>query len=417
MVERILHLLVARSDSPMVAFLFAGHRCYSSQESQTQTQVESTQHTQLGHLTPDESSNLLSASSPTPLSPPAILPWGRLVPCVPSTTLVTLDLIPAQNEYWIGRSSKCDVTAVVPDSTTLGKKERISMEWGKSMVSNRHCRIFSQQTQYGTTQVYVEDNSGNGTFINQQTHLRKGENRILHSGDEICLVNVETLRKRISSHRILQLVLQQFSFIFVQSKPRKSCVNPRAMNYSFAAKQLIGGTDAVPRGSPRSSRRIETVYDIREVLGDGTSGQVRRAIHRQTGEEYAVKIISLRRHLDMTMMEREVSLLQSLDHPYIVQLIDVFVHHGVAMYLVMELVKGGDLFDRIVEKQRYTEVEARWAMRRLLSAVYYLHEQKNIVHRCVSFLLCSLVCEMKTSFLICFTLHYSGLCECNYVKN
>jgi hypothetical protein len=369
----------------------------------TQTQIESTQHTQLGHLTPDESSNLLSASSQTPLSPPPIVPWGRLVPCVPSNTLSAVALISTQNEYWIGRSSKCDLTAIVPDSSkALGKKEKISMEWGNSMVSNRHCKIFSQQTQDGTTQVYVEDNSGNGTFINQQTHLRKGENRILHSGDEICLVNVETLRKGISSNRILQLVLQQFSFIFVQSRARKSCVNPRAMNYSFAAKQLIGG-DGDPAAaatasrvvvSPRSSRRIETVYDIREVLGDGTSGQVRRAIHRQSGEEYAVKIISLRRKLDMTMMEREVSLLQSLDHPYIVQLIDVFVHHGVAMYLVMELVRGGDLFDRIVEKQRYTEVEARWAMRRLLSAVYYLHEQKNIVHRyvCSGDCLLSLLC-------------------------
>jgi serine/threonine protein kinase len=51
------------------------------------------------------------------------------------------------------------------------------------------------------------------------------------------------------------------------------------------------------------------------------------------------------------------------------------------MYLVMELVKGGDLFDCIVEKQRYSEMEARRAMRRLLSAIHYLHEESNIVHR------------------------------------
>jgi Protein kinase domain/FHA domain len=327
----------------------------------------------------------MSGSSQTAHSPPAAAPWGRLVPCVPSMKLTALDFKSTQNEYWLGRSSKCDVTAQVVSETNLSKKERTSLDWGKSMISNRHCRIFWQQTQNGAVQVYVEDNSGNGTFINQQTHLRKGENRILHSGDEICLVNVETLRKTISSHRILQMVLQQFSFIFVQCRPRKPCVNPRAMNYSFAAKQLIGGVGGNAKNnsktSPRSTRRIETIYDIREVLGDGTSGQVRRAIHRRTGEECAVKIISLRRQLDMTIMEREVSLLQSLDHPYVVQLMDVFVHHGVAMYLVMELVKGGDLFDRIVEKQRYTEVEARRAMRRLLSAVHYLHEQKNIVHR------------------------------------
>jgi serine/threonine protein kinase len=82
----------------------------------------------------------------------------------------------------------------------------------------------------------------------------------------------------------------------------------------------------------------------------------------------------------MSMVEQEVALLQKLDHPYITSFIDVFVHPGVAMYIVMELVKGGDLFDRIAEMQRYTEVEARRTMRRLLSAVHYLHSQ-NIVHR------------------------------------
>ena len=116
-------------------------------------------------------------------------------------------------------------------------------------------------------------------------------------------------------------------------------------------------------------------------MGDGTSGQVRRAIHKQTGQEYAVKVISLRRQLDTTSMEQEVSLLQSLDHPYIVQLVDVFWQAGIAMYLVMELIKGGDLFDRIVAQQRYSEGDARKVMRRLLSAVYYLHETKHIVHR------------------------------------
>jgi hypothetical protein len=47
----------------------------------------------------------------------------------------------------------------------------------------------------------------------------------------------------------------------------------------------------------------------------------------------------------------------------------------------MELVAGGDLFDRIVQQQRYSEVDARRVMRRLLSALHYLHQTKNIVHR------------------------------------
>lgn len=359
------------------------------QESQnTQSQIEFTQLTltQSG-LTPDEPSNMTPtlASNHAPLTPPHTIPFGRLVPCVPSAKLHAIDLMPTQESYWLGRSHKCDVTAQY--SSRIGKKlskiELASLEWGKSMISNRHCRIFQQQNE---NQIFIEDNSGNGTFVNQQTHLRKGETRILHSGDEICLINIETIRKKISSYRVIQMVLQQFSFIFVESKQRKSCVNPRAMNYNFGRNHLGNSKNENEMQAPSVSdtsaiRRIETFYDIREVLGDGTQGQVRRAIHRQSGEERAVKIISLRRHVDASILEREVKLLQSIDHPYIVKLVEVFVRDGVAMYLVMELVKGGDLFDSIVEKQRYTAVEARRAMRRLLSAVHYLHHESNIVHR------------------------------------
>lgn len=341
---------------------------FSQESQQTQTQL-----TQPDHLTPDESSLLLSTSSQqAPLSPPPVLPWGRLVPCVPSAKLTAMDFMPRQTEYWLGRSKKCDVTADIARNVKYSEREISSMEWGKSMISNRHCKIV-QESPGGP--VYIEDTSGNGTFINQQTHLKRGQTRILHSGDEICLVNADTLRKRITSPRALELVLQQFSFIFVQSKARKPCVNPRAMNYAMRNASMK------PDLSPRSSRRIETLYDLREILGDGTSGQVRRAIHRQSGKEFAVKVISLRRNLDMTAMEREVQLLQTLDHPYITSLVDVFVQPQMFMYIVMELVKGGDLFDRIVQKERYTEVEARQTMRRLLSAVYYLHEYRNIVHR------------------------------------
>jgi serine/threonine protein kinase len=51
-----------------------------------------------------------------------------------------------------------------------------------------------------------------------------------------------------------------------------------------------------------------------------------------------------------------------------------------ALYIVMELVEGGDLFDRIVERGRYSEDNARLVMRNVLSAVEYLHV-RNIVHR------------------------------------
>lgn len=119
-----------------------------------------------------------------------------------------------------------------------------------------------------------------------------------------------------------------------------------------------------------------------QIQGAGTCGEVRRAINRATGKEYAVKVISLglmggfsgNRSKEAKSMEAEARILQSLDdHPYITKFYDVFVAPGVAMYLVMEvnthfgifplfirvpanmfclyvlqLLKGGDLFDRYV---------------------------------------------------------------------
>jgi serine/threonine protein kinase len=78
--------------------------------------------------------------------------------------------------------------------------------------------------------------------------------------------------------------------------------------------------------------------------------------------------------------QAEAAILQGMEHPYIVKLLDVYVSNR-AVYLVMELLHGGDLFDRIVDKGKYSEVQGRRIMRRLLSAICYLHEERNIVHR------------------------------------
>lgn len=139
-----------------------------------------------------------------------------------------------------------------------------------------------------------------------------------------------------------------------------------------------------PRRQPQ--RRIEQEYDIRDTLGQGTMGEVRRAIHRQSGQVVAVKILSLMRQRgpwnQCAELEREAAILRQLDHPYVVKLFDVFFSSQ-AIYLVMELVAGGDLFDRIMDKGCYSELDSRRVMRRLLAAVHYLHESSglHIVHR------------------------------------
>ena len=119
---------------------------------------------------------------------------------------------------------------------------------------------------------------------------------------------------------------------------------------------------------------------------------MKSSAHRRTGEERAVKIISIAARggggvvsaEKLAVVRAEAEMLRCLDHPYVVRLHDVFVAEGRAVYLVTELVRGGDLFDRIVERGRYAEVATRRLFRRVLAAVHYLHEDMGIVHRDVS---------------------------------
>ncbi len=74
-----------------------------------------------------------------------------------------------------------------------------------------------------------------------------------------------------------------------------------------------------------------------------------------------------------------MSVLSKMSHPNIVQLREIFDCPKV-FYLVMELMEGGELFDRIVEKEKYTEKEAQSVILDLAEALDYCHELK-VVHR------------------------------------
>lgn len=139
---------------------------------------------------------------------------------------------------------------------------------------------------------------------------------------------------------------------------------------------------------------IEDKYLIKELLGTGAFSEVRLCEHRETGQAYAVKIIdkkALKGKEDS--LENEIRVLKRFSarrneddaekslftHPNIVQLLETYEDKS-KVYLIMELVTGGELFDRIVEKGSYTEKDASNLIRQVLEAVDYMHEQ-GVVHR------------------------------------
>ncbi|XP_077965278.1 serine/threonine-protein kinase DCLK2 isoform X4 [Gasterosteus aculeatus] len=121
-------------------------------------------------------------------------------------------------------------------------------------------------------------------------------------------------------------------------------------------------------------------YDIGKVIGDGNFAVVKECVDRSTGKEFALKIIdkakcSGKEHL----IENEVAVLRKVKHPNIIMLIEE-VDTPSELYLVMELVKGGDLFDAITSSAKYTERDACVMVYNLAGALKYLHGA-SIVHR------------------------------------
>ncbi|KAJ8403602.1 hypothetical protein AAFF_G00349280 [Aldrovandia affinis] len=121
-------------------------------------------------------------------------------------------------------------------------------------------------------------------------------------------------------------------------------------------------------------------YKVGKVIGDGNFAVVKECIERSTGKEFALKIIdkakcSGKEHL----IANEVAVLRRVKHPNIIMLIEE-VDTSTELYLVMELVKGGDLFDAITSSTKYTERDASAMVFNLAGALKYLHHM-SIVHR------------------------------------
>ncbi|KAI7878810.1 kinase-like protein [Lichtheimia hyalospora FSU 10163] len=125
-------------------------------------------------------------------------------------------------------------------------------------------------------------------------------------------------------------------------------------------------------------------YVFLEQLGHGKFSKVMLAQHYQTGDKYAVKIIDKRLHgyRILSRLVREITLMESLDHPNVVHLYETF-ETADSLYLVMEYVRGVNLDEYLQQSNSrgaLKEDEARHIFRQIVAAVDYCHSQ-YVVHR------------------------------------
>ncbi|KAL5697981.1 cAMP-dependent protein kinase [Ranunculus cassubicifolius] len=123
-------------------------------------------------------------------------------------------------------------------------------------------------------------------------------------------------------------------------------------------------------------------YEVGRTIGEGTFAKVKFARNLETGESVAVKVLAkttILKHRMVNQIKREISIMKIVRHPNIVRLHEV-LSSRTRIYIVLEFVTGGELYDQIVHQGRLSEKQARRYFQQLIDAVDYCHS-KGVYHR------------------------------------
>eukprot|EP00270_Netrium_digitus_P005134 TRINITY_DN1669_c0_g1_i1.p1 TRINITY_DN1669_c0_g1~~TRINITY_DN1669_c0_g1_i1.p1 ORF type:complete len:455 (+),score=105.47 TRINITY_DN1669_c0_g1_i1:157-1521(+) len=123
-------------------------------------------------------------------------------------------------------------------------------------------------------------------------------------------------------------------------------------------------------------------YELGRTLGAGSFAKVKFARNTETGESVAVKVVDKEKILKHKMVEqikREISIMKLVRHPNVVTLHEVLASR-LKIYIVLEFVSGGELFDKIAHEGKLEEKEGRKFFQQLVDAVDFCHS-KGVYHR------------------------------------
>ncbi|XP_020505389.1 serine/threonine-protein kinase Chk2 [Labrus bergylta] len=251
---------------------------------------------------------------------PEIQPWGRLLPM--ARGFRSQDCV--EDQYLFGRDSKCNYVLDDPDERG-SKKFRI--------YSKKHFRIYREGSE-----VFVEDYSNNGTFI---------DGTLIGKDKKLPLVNNAVLALSEIRNKV---------FVYIDLMTDDQSSLPKA---------------------------LQEKYVLTRRIGTGVCGEVKLAFERSTCKRFAVKIINKKNFQSegtaIRNAQTEIEILQRINHPCLIKTED-FYQTDDSYYIVLELMEGGELFNRVKSQQQLKENVAKLYFFQMLKAVQYLHN-KGIIHR------------------------------------
>lgn len=130
-----------------------------------------------------------------------------------------------------------------------------------------------------------------------------------------------------------------------------------------------------------NSRKVDNFYHLQDKIGNGRFSSVYLAVELESNLSWAIKVIDKThlRNSEREMLRSEIAIMRILNHPNVVQMKEMFEDKS-TIYIVMELVAGGELFTRIARKKVFSEYATYHITKQLLTTVKYLHDV-GIVHR------------------------------------
>ncbi|KAJ9688657.1 hypothetical protein PVL29_014355 [Vitis rotundifolia] len=123
-------------------------------------------------------------------------------------------------------------------------------------------------------------------------------------------------------------------------------------------------------------------YEVGRTLGEGTFAKVKFAHNTETGGSVAMKVMAkstILKHRMVDQIKQEISIMKIVRHPNIVRLHEVLASQT-KIYIILEFVTGGELYDKIVHQGRLSENESRRYFQQLIDAVSHCHS-KGVYHR------------------------------------
>jgi serine/threonine protein kinase len=183
--------------------------------------------------------------------------------------------------------------------------------------------------------------------------------------------NVHTVNPEIKIHSVVSESLD-FDHKAAMLVPLGECSDEQLL--AEVARRKLDLHDKV------TDSLVKETYDLQKVIGHGASGQVYLAKHKQNGQMFACKVVNKDGNMnDAQSMSTEIEIMKRVRHKHVCSMYELY-ESPKCLWIILELVDGGDLHKLLAQLEHYTEETAARHLEQILKGIHYLHQQ-GVVHR------------------------------------